>query len=132
MLNKQEKPTLKEITNHCGKNGELFQLIHEFLSNDYHTSQEIRFPYGKDYGWGITHRKGKKLICDVFAEADAFTVMLRMSNQQYQSVYHEVSSYAKEYIDHKYPCKDGGWIQYRVFSEEHMEDIKRMLSVKCS
>ena len=37
----------------------------------------------------------------------------------------------KNYIDHKYPCGDGGWIQYRVINSEHLDDIKKLLIVKC-
>ena len=34
-------------------------------------------------------------------------------------------------IDNKYPCGDGGWIHYRVICQEHFEDIKKLLEIKC-
>lgn len=58
--------------------------------------------------------------------------MMRLSDQQYNTVYGELQEYVQEHIDNKYPCGDGGWIHYRVTCGEHFDDIKTLLSVKCS
>ena len=131
LLNKDKRPTHDELASYCGKNAELFTSLHTFLSGELDTISEIRFPYGKEYGWSICHRKGKKFICDIFAENGSFTVMVRCSTQQYESIYDNVQDYMKNYIDHKYPCGDGGWIQYSVINSEHLDDIKKLLIVKC-
>ena len=36
--------------------------------------------------------------------------MVRKTNKQFADVYDKVSDKAKEVIDNKYPCNDGGWI----------------------
>lgn len=131
MLNKKILPTIAEMAEYCGKNAELFTLLHAWLSSQYATVQEIVFPYGNHYGWAIAHRKKKKLVCNIFAEANAFTVMIRLSNAQFESIYETMQAYTQDYIDHKYPCGDGGWIHYRVTCKEHLDDIKKLLSVKC-
>lgn len=132
MLNKQEVPTIEDMTEYCGTNAEYFTLINEWMSKSYNTEQKATFPYGNNYGWGISHRKNKKLFCNIFAEDNAFTVMVRLSDQQFESVYEDVQKYTQDYIDNRYPCGDGGWIQYRVTCKEHFDDIKLLLSVKCS
>ena len=131
LLDKQAAPTMEELEAYCGGNGGLFRELNERLSETYGTAQEIRFPYGNHYGWGVTHRKKKKLICDVFAEAGAFTVMLRLSNQQFASLYQRMQPYTQEYIDNRYPCGEGGWIHYRVLNREHLRDVLQMLNAKC-
>lgn len=131
MLNKQAIPTYEELCSYCGSTSELFQSLHSFLAEHYTTMQEICFPYGKEYGWGVTHRKGKKLICDVFAEADAFTVMLRLSNEKFDGLYNDVQEDTKKLIDNKYPCGGGGWIHFRILSNEQLQDVKLLLSAKC-
>ena len=68
----------------------------------------------------------------MFAENSAFTVMVRLSDKQYNTIYNRLQKYTQEYIDKKYPCGDGGWIHYRVTSKEYFNDIKILLSVKCS
>lgn len=130
MLDKQEVPSYENMCSICGRTSKLFQALNSFLLDNYNTTQEIRFPYGKEYGWGVSHRKGKKLICDVFAEADAFTVMMRLSNEQYDKVYEDVQEDTKKLIDNKYPCGGGGWIHFRVLSDKHLQDVKLLLSVK--
>lgn len=132
MLNKQVTPTIEEMTEFCGENAERFSLLNEWLTSAFHTEQKIVFPYGNKYGWGIAHKKKNKLICNIFAEDNAFTVMMRLPDQQYNTVYGKLQKYAQEHIDNKYPCGDGGWIHYRVTCEEYFDDIKTLLSVKCS
>ena len=132
MLNKQAIPTIEEMTKFCGENSERFSLLNEWLASNFDTEQKIVFPYGKKYGWGVAHKKKNKLICNVFAEDSAFTVMVRLSDKQYNTIYNRLQKYTQEYIDNKYPCGDGGWIHYRVTSKEHFDDIKILLSAKCS
>ena len=132
MLDKQAAPTIEEMTSFCGENAERFSSLNEWLTSAFHTEQKVVFPYGNSYGWGIAHKKKNKLICNVFAENGAFTVMMRLSDKQYDAVYHQLQTYTQEYIDGKYPCGDGGWIHYRVLCEEPFDDIKTLLSAKCS
>ena len=131
MLNKQEQPQHNEMCMHCKECGELFAGLNTWLIETFATHQDITFPYGNHYGWGIAHRKRNKLMCNVFPEAGAFTVMLRSSDTQFASVYEQLQPYAKEYVDNRYPCGNGGWIHYRVSEEAHMEDIQRLLFLRC-
>lgn len=132
MLNKHEMPTIEEMTEFCGENAERFSSLNAWLTSRFGTEQRIVFPYGNNYGWGIAHRKKSKLICNVFAEKNAFTVMVKLADKQYKSVYEQLHKNAQESIDNKYPCGDGGWIHCRVVSTEDFEDIQKLLYVKCS
>ena len=132
MLDKQAKPTMAEMTAYCGSCAELFTMMNAWLTHEYGTVQSITFPYGNHYGWGIAHRKRQKLICHVFAEENAFTVMIRLSDEQFESVYSQVHRETQEQIDHKYPCSNGGWIHYRVTCGERIKDIQKLLTVKCT
>ena len=131
MTDKQTEPTIEEMTEYCAENAERFSLINDWLTNTAGTKPKVVFPYGNKYGWGIGHYKKKKLICNVFAEAGAFTVMLRLTNAQFEKIYRELQKYTQEYIDAKYPCGDGGWIHYRVTCQKHYEDILKLLEAKC-
>lgn len=132
MLDKQVVPSIEDMTFYCGENAELFILVNEWLSQTYSTTQKTVFPYGNQYGWGIAHYKKNKLICNIFAENNAYTVMVRLSGKQFESVYSQVGKDTQEYIDNKYPCGDGGWIHYRITNREHFDDIQKLLTVKCT
>lgn len=131
MLDKTAVPTIDELTAYCGETAELFARLNDWLNELCGTVKEVVFPYGNKYGWGVAHKKKGKLICNIFAERDAFTVMLRLSNAQFDSIYDKVGAYARQYIDNKYPCGDGSWIHYRVTHLEHFDDMKTLLNVKC-
>lgn len=130
MLDKQHQPTMDEFTAYCGASKILFEEINNYLLSELNADQQLRFPYGNDYGWSLKYFMKNKHICDVFAEKDAFTVMLRLTNIQFKKVYNDVTDYTKKYIDNKYLCGEGGWIHYRVLTDEHSNDIKKMLKLK--
>ena len=119
MLNKQEVPSMEDLIAYCDANGTLFQELNSYLTEEWNTQTLIRFPYGNSYGWGVKHSIKSKHICDIFAEDQAFELMLRMDNRQYEAVYDDLLPYTKEVIDGKYPCGDGGWIHYRILCREH-------------
>ena len=91
---------------------------------------KVVFPYGNQYGWGIGHYIKKKLICNIFAEAGAFTVMMRLADTQYEAIYDSLKKYTQEHIDNNYPCGDGGWIHYPVMcrSVTNLSDGRRKIA----
>lgn len=130
MLDKQHKPTWEEFISYCGDCQTLLKEMDFIILNELKCEKLLRFPYGNSYGWGIKYYIKSKHICDLFAEKNAFTIMLKLTNIQFQELYDELSDYAKNLIDDKYPCGEGGWIHYRVLTEQNFEDIKRLLQLK--
>lgn len=130
MLDKQAMPSIADMAAYCGGNGGLFTLLDGWMSQAYGTERQVVFPYGRKYGWGIAHRVKGKLICNIFAESGAFTVMVRLSDRQFSAAYGQVHQAAQVCIDKRYPCGDGGWIHFRVTSKEEFDDIQKILSVK--
>ena len=128
MLDKNVIPSLEEMASYCGELSNLFLLINKDMLDK--TKQDIVFPYGNNYGWAVSHKVKSKLICNIFPESNAFTVMIRLTNKQFDSVYNQLSKYSQDYIDHKYPCNEGGWIHYRVLCEEHLKDIQKLIAIK--
>lgn len=130
MLDKRDPPTRDDMLAHCGRAAGWFDTLDLFLRTEGETDTEIKFPYGNQYGWGIKHSKKGKLLCNLFPETGAFTVMLRLSDRQFASAYGGLLEYSRDIIDHKYPCGSGGWIHYRVQEEEQLEDIRTLLRLK--
>ena len=130
MLDKKAEPSMPELVAHCGICGDMFADINGYLTKEFETETEIRFPYGNHYGWSVKHKKKSRLICDIFAEADAFTVMLRLTDKQFAAVYDGLLDGTKEVVDNRYPCGEGGWIHYRVTDRKQLEDAKLLLRVK--
>ena len=130
MLNKQEVPTFDDLISHSGESGALWLALDDYLQSEFGASRQIRFPYGKDYGWGAKYSVKSKHICDVFAESGAFTVFGQVSSKAVNFVYSELSNYAKSVWEDKYPCASGGWISFRVLNGEQLSDAKKLLRAK--
>lgn len=129
LLDKTQKPSEDEFVLYCGKSNGYFAMLDTFLLSESCTRQ-MRFPYGNSYGWSMKYSLKSKLICDVFAENDAFTVMIRLTNKQFDLIYDGLEADTKENIDNKYPCGDGGWIHYRVIDELNLKDIITIIKSK--
>lgn len=88
MLDKQKVPSFDDLINYCGDSGNLWLELDVYFESEYCVQRQIRFPYGKHYGWSIKYSRKSKHICDVFAEDNAFTVFkLEMLNlKRFQTI----------------------------------------------
>ena len=130
MLDKEHKPTYEEFIEYCGKCKNLFEKVDCFLIKELKTEKIMRFPYGNSYGWGMKYFIKSMHFCDIFAEKDAFTVMIRLNDTKFNEIYNEVSPYTRKCIDNRYPCGKGGWLNYRVLNEDNLKDVKKILQLK--
>ena len=128
MLNRQVMPTAAEMAACCGDNAARFSALNRWLADTFGTEQSVVFPYGNHYGWCIAHRKKRTLFCNVFPEAQAFTVMLRLTSAQCRAAYAEGSDQAKELLDHTYPCGDGGWLHDRITDDAALHEVQALLA----
>lgn len=130
MLDKQRRPTEEEFFTYCGLSEKRLVRLNQFLLENLKNERLLRFPYGNRYGWGMKYFIKSKHVCDVFAEKDAFTVLLRLSSKQLEKEYVHVTDETKSRIDQKYPCGDGGWVSLRVLSDEQLDDAQKLLALK--
>ena len=130
MLNKQEVPTFDDLICYSGERGALWLALDQRLIDTYGVSRQIRFPYGKDYGWSAKYSVKNKHICDIFAEKGAFAALFQISNNAVNTIYEDLGTYAKDVWADKSPCASGGWIQFRVLNEEHLADLEKLIHAK--
>ena len=72
------------------------------------------------------------LIFDIFAENSAFMVLVCIPNDAIQSLYGELSDYAEKVWNDKYPCGNGGWLNYRITDNDQLQDLIKILDIKVS
>ena len=130
LLDKTISPTFDDLIAYSGCTKNLWIELDKYITETFSAQKQIRFPYGNKYGWSCKYSLKSKHICDIFAENGAFTLHFRMSTVQIDSVYEELSEYAKDVCDNKYACSGGGWLEYRVLTQSHMDDAKKLLAAK--
>lgn len=130
LLNKNEMPTIEELLAFVGKGKELFDSIEAFLINEIKSVKMIKFD-AHSRCWKISYYIKRKYICDIIMEKGAFTIVTRLSEESIRNVYDGFLPYAKECIDNS-PYRHRGWIEYRVLSALHLEDIKTILRIRAN
>jgi len=130
MLNKQKTPTFEDLIRHSGERGALWLALDADLTETFQAVRLIRFPYGKDYGWGVKYSVKSKHICDIFAEDGAFSALFQISSKAMDTVYEELGPSGKTVWDNKYPCASGGWIDFRVLTSGELADLKKIIHAK--
>jgi len=132
MLNKQETPTFDDLIRYSGDRGSLWLALDKYMEEQYNVTKQIRFPYGKDYGWSVKYSIKSKHICDVFAENGAFTALFQVSEKAVDTIYDALGTYAKDIWADKSPCAGGGWIEFRVLDEEQLQDLEKIIHAKAT
>jgi hypothetical protein len=95
---------------------------------------ELKFPFGKEYGWGYKISSKSKHLFYIFFEKNCFIITMQISKIKTEKEiknYNELSEEGKNYWENRYPCgKNGGWIHYKVKNKKQLKDIGIFLSIK--
>ena len=135
LRDKDVVPDEDTIIRHLGRQS--YERLTEFekiLGSKYQLSKDLKFPFGKDYGWGYKYSHKSAHLCYVFFEKDSFTVTLQIGDKQVKSVESILFSLLQKtqtLWENRYPCGEhGGWIHYRVLSENEMADVVKLIEIR--
>lgn len=116
MLNKKIMPASEEISDYIGRqSSELLKVFERELNNRYDIVKELRFPYGNSYGWSFKFSHKKQHLCDLFFEKEAITITVPIPGKvvgKVDEILESLLPKTKKMWAEKYPCGDGGWVNY--------------------
>lgn len=134
MLDQTRVPTQEEIGHHIGPAAcQCLAQLEGLLGSCYDLSKELRFPFGKEYGWGYKYSHGSKHLCYLFFEGGGLCAMLQIGGgQRVQAIFDQLSSYAAGLWAGRYPCgsKGGGWIHYQISDPAQLEEVGLLIQAK--
>lgn len=136
MLDKKTVPSKEDIKNHIGeKSLENIDIMKKLLEETFDTiTFELKFPFGKNYGWGYKVSNKSKHLLYLFFEKNSISIMLQIKKivtEKEMEQYSKLSPEGKKYWEESYPCgKSGGWIHYRIINKKQLKDIGIFLGVK--
>lgn len=134
MLDKINIPTEKEIYQFIGNDAkELLKQFEETFQQKYDMQKDLKFPFGNNYGWGYKYSHKTKHLCYIFFESSEIDVMMQISSKDKEKLDEVINGglpLTKELWKNKYPCSDGGWINYRPKTKEDIGEILRLLAFK--
>ena len=130
LLNKEEKPSTKEIIKTIGKRADLWMEIHKYIEDSYNFTSELVF-WTKNYGWTIRYKKGSKTICYFFPEKEAFSVLIVLGKKQAEGVdLIKLNTKVQSVFQNTEQLHDGRWLWVRALTKSDVESIKVLLNAK--
>lgn len=135
MLDKDNTPSIELIYETIGTDAAAkLNQFEALLTELYDLSRELKFPFGKNYGWGYKYNHKSKHLCYLFFEQGGFTIFTQIGDKQVtemESKLDSLSDKSKETWSVRYPCGErGGWINYRILKEEDIKEILEFIKVK--
>lgn len=135
MTDKEHQPEIHEIRQYIGETcWALLQKLEDNLQSKYDLNRELRYPFGKSYGWGFKYSHKSKHLCYLFFEKDAVTITLQIGDREVDSLNRILQTLSENTVSlwkNRYPCgKNGGWIHLRILSENDLTDVIKLIEVK--
>ena len=127
---KEHKPTRVEIVAAIGSKRPLWENLTSFIVDSYKLKSDFAF-YGKNYGWALRFRKGGKALLALYAGQNSFTAQIIITQAQAEKALSSgLSKKASKIIEDAHPYPEGRWLFLKVESEQDLNDVKQLLSVK--
>lgn len=135
MTNKAVQPEIHEIQQYIGEKSWAFmQKFEDLLKTKYDINRELRYPFGKSYGWGYKYAHKTKHLCYLFFEKNALTATLQIGDKEVEELNKILPTLSETTIslwENRYPCgKNGGWIHLRIFTENDLDDLIKLIEVR--
>ena len=132
MLNKEHKPTEKEMLEWVGKRVPLWSDLTEYLASHYDHVPQLDF-CGKKYGWALGYRKSSKTLVTLLPEQDGFTALVILGKKEVaktEPVFEKLSKKVQNIFHQTKQLHDGRWLWIRPSTRKDIESIKMLLNVK--
>ena len=129
------KPTFEEAIDFLGEGKALFKTIDAYLVNELNAEKKIAFS-NHDKCWCMGYQFDQKSVCEIYFEKGAVFVVIGFSLAKnninaFENMYNSLSDYGKTCVD-KSPWRRVGFVEYRVLSEEHLNDLTIMLNCRAN
>jgi hypothetical protein len=127
---KEHKPTAAEVVAAIGSKQQLWENLTNFIGDNYRLKSDFAF-YGKNYGWALRLRKAGKALLSLYPGQGSFTAQIIVSQAQTEKALSSgLSGKTNKIIEEAHPYPEGRWLFIKVESEQDLNDVKQLLTVK--
>ncbi|MCL2841373.1 MAG: DUF3788 domain-containing protein [Defluviitaleaceae bacterium] len=135
LFEKAHQPTEAIIQSFMGDDA--WQQLMKFegmLRKHYNLNREMKFPFGRNYGWSFRYTHNKSLLLYVFFEEGGLSCTLSINDKgapKVEAMLNDLQPDIQTLWKNRYPCGDvGGWIHCSIENEIELSDIIRLLGAK--
>jgi len=124
-------PSEVEISKALGPTLESWKELSRWLAQTLRAQRELRYMYGKKYGWALRFQIGGRLLCALYPTQSGFTVQVILNQRALEQVTQfTLSNNVKQAIDRAHLYAEGKWLFIPFQSEPDMATIKQLLMLK--
>ena len=124
-------PKQGEISAAVGRMLALWNELNRWLSERCKAGSELRFMYGKKYGWARRFEIRGSLLTALYPTQNGFTVQVILNRSALEQASRvALGENATQAIDRAHPYAEGKWLFVPVESERDVADVKMLLSLK--
>jgi hypothetical protein len=130
-IDRNHEPTEQEITACLGASLPLWDELIRYMRKTYSPEQDLKFLYGKEYGWGKRFRMKGKLLTNLFPSDGGFTVQIILNPKIVEiAMAMNIGENIRHVMEHATPFPEGCWLFIPVESEKDLRDIRQVLDLK--
>jgi hypothetical protein len=135
LTEKSHVPTQDAIRSFIGDDAwRRLTRFEEMLQLRYDLNREMKFPFGKQYGWGFRYSNKKSLLMYVFFEEGGLCCTISINDQgatQVEAMLGDLMPKTQNLWKSRYPCGDfGGWIHFPLEADDELPDMIRLIEIK--
>ena len=95
------------------------------------TQEDLKFMYGRPYGWGIRLRLKGKLLTALYPNQNYFVVQVILDSKRLKEVGQiRLHPNAREAIQNANLYPEGKWLFIKIETRADVEDVKELLKLK--
>jgi hypothetical protein len=128
---KHSEPSLPEINITVGPRLPLWDELIGTIRERYTPLEDLKFLYGKEYGWGIRFRMKGQLLTSLYPTEGGFTVQINLNPADIDTALGmQPGKNVQQAIARANPYPEGRWLFIPVESSADLEDIYRLLELR--
>lgn len=127
---KSVQPDSDDIRRVLGSSLPLWEELLAHIRDTYHPLEDIKFLYGKNYGWGVRFRLKGKLLASLYPANGHFKVQVILNPAEVEMVQGMgMGGNITRTIDEATPYPEGRWLFIPVTAGTDVHDIIRILEL---
>lgn len=109
----------------------LWQALIEFVHEEFEPAEELKFMYGKKYGWAQHFELNRKMLINLYPAEGRFVAQINLPETAAQEALRwELAANARQAIERAFPYPEGRWIFTPVESAADLADVRRLLALR--
>jgi hypothetical protein len=129
-LDKEHRPTGKEIERALGKRYALFQALVVFMKRSYQLEGDWNYG-GKNYGWNLWFRKSGKTLLNLFPQDGYPVAQVVLGNQLVENAGPlKLGKHVQDVFSKAAQFFDGRWLYIPVKTAKDAADVQALVALK--